>query len=56
MPAIEYMEKSTLKQKFSPKQMTATPFYNSEGIEVNDYIDLGTWNEIRRLLAEYQEE
>ena len=56
MPAMEYMEKSTLKQKFNAKQMTYTPFYNSQGIEVDDYIDLGTWSEIRRLLSEYQEE
>ncbi len=56
MPAIEYMEKSTLKQKVNKDKMTYTPFYNTEGIEVEDYIDLGTWNEIRRLLAEYQEE
>lgn len=56
MPAMEYMEKSTLKQNFNSKQMTYTPFYNSQGIEVDDYIDLGTWSEIRRLLSEYKEE
>jgi len=56
MPAIEYMEKSTLKKKVDNNKITHTPFYNTEGIEVEDYIDLGTWGEIRRLLSEYQEE
>ncbi len=56
MPAIEYMEKSTLKKKVDSSKMIYTPFYNTEGIEVEDYIDLGTWGEIRRLLSKYQEE
>ena len=56
MPAIEYMEKSTLKKKVDNNKITHTPFYNTEGLEVEDYIDLGTWGEIRRLLSEYQEE
>jgi hypothetical protein len=44
------MEKSTLKQKISIDEIKQTPIYNSKGIEVEDYIDLGTWKEIRRML------
>ena len=54
--SISYMEKSTLNKKFNTKQMTYTPFYNTEGIEVDDYIDLGTWGEIRKLLALHESE
>ncbi len=54
--SISYMEKSTLNKKFNTKQMTYTPFYNTEGIEVDDYIDLGTWGEIRKLLALHEGE
>lgn len=53
--AMSFMEKSTLKQNFNVKDMLTTPFYNSEGIEVEDYIDLGTWPEIRRLLQEHKD-
>ena len=47
---ISFMEKSTLRQKFSIDAIKSTPIYNSKGIEVDDYIDLGTWKEIRRML------
>jgi hypothetical protein len=47
---ISFMEKSTLRQKFSIDEIKSTPIHNSKGIEVNDYIDLGTWKEIRRML------
>lgn len=50
---IAFMEKSTLKQRVSVDEIKTTPIYQSRGIKVEDYIDLGTWEEIRRLLAEH---
>jgi NDP-sugar pyrophosphorylase family protein len=47
---IAYMEKSTLKHKIDYNEIKQTPIYKSKAIEVQDYIDLGTWEEIRRLL------
>ena len=47
------MEKSTLKQRVSVDEIKTTPIYQSKGIKVEDYIDLGTWEEIRRLLADH---
>lgn len=47
---ISYMEKSTLKHKINYDEIKDTPIYKSKAIEVQDYIDLGTWDEIRRLL------
>ena len=41
LAAIEYMEKHT-EEKVDSSKMIYTPFYNTEGIEVEDYIDLGT--------------
>lgn len=51
--SMAFMEKSTLKEKVDCDEIKLTPIYNSLGIEVEDYIDLGTWPEIRRLLQEY---
>ena len=48
------MEKSTLKQRVSVDEIKNTPIFQSKGIKVDDYIDLGTWEEIRRLLADYE--
>ena len=53
---IEFMEKSTLRQNVDPKEIQSTPIYGSKAIEVEDYIDLGTWAEIRRLLLNYEED
>lgn len=47
---ISYMEKSTLKTKIDYDEIKKTPLYKSKGIEVRDYLDLGTWKEIRKLL------
>ena len=47
---ISFMEKSTLGHAVNDKEIKDTPIYNSKGISVDDYIDLGTWQEIRRLL------
>ncbi len=47
---MDFMEKSTLKQQVENTEIQATPIYNSKAIDVEDYIDLGTWEEIKRLL------
>ena len=47
---IDFMEKSTLGQKVEKNEIEQTPIYNSKGIDVADYVDLGTWEEIKRLL------
>lgn len=52
--SIAFMEKSTLKQRVSVDEIKSTPLYQSKGIKVEDYIDLGTWEEIRRLLANHE--
>lgn len=51
--SMSFMEKSTLKEKVDLNEIKLTPIYNSLGIEVDDYVDLGTWPEIRRLLQNY---
>ena len=52
---MNFMEKSTLKQKVNDVEIELTPIYGGKGIEVQDYIDLGTWSEIRKLLRTYDE-
>ncbi len=47
---MDFMEKSTLKQDVSDQEILSTPIYNSKAIDVEDYVDLGTWEEIKRLL------
>ena len=47
---MDFMEKSTLKQDVSNQEILSTPIYNSKAIDVEDYVDLGTWEEIKRLL------
>ncbi len=48
---ISFMEKSTLQEGFDANEIKLTPIYNSMGIEVLDYIDLGTWGEVRRQVS-----
>ena len=49
MDSIEFMEKSTLKKELMlPKEIKKTPLYDSIAYEVEDYIDLGTWSEIKK--------
>jgi len=49
MDSIEFMEKSTLKKELTlPKEIKKTPLYDSIAHEVEDYIDLGTWSEIKK--------
>ena len=50
------MEKSTLQKSVEPDEIKETPIYGSKAIEVEDYVDLGTWPEIRRLLLNYEKD
>jgi NDP-sugar pyrophosphorylase family protein len=43
---IEFMEKSTLKHRLLVGEIKNTSLYKSKAIEVEDYIDLGTWGQI----------
>ncbi len=52
--AMNFMEKSTLKENVNINDVKNTPIYNCKGIEVEDYMDLGTWPELRRMLSEYE--
>lgn len=49
--SIAYMERSTLKMP-QTLNFESTPLCDSKSVEVLDYRDLGTWDEIRRLLRE----
>lgn len=51
---ISFMEKSTLNQRVNVDEIKSTPIFQSKGIKVDDYTDLGTWEEIRRLLATHE--
>lgn len=53
--SIEFMEKSTLNKQVSAEEIQNCPIYNTLGIEVEEYMDLGTWPEIRKLLGEHTE-
>lgn len=48
--SMTFMEKSTLKQRVLVDEIKNTPLYLSKGIEVEDYIDLGTWQELNRYI------
>lgn len=43
---IEFMEKSTLNHRLLVGEIQNTPIYKSKAIEVDDYVDLGTWDQI----------
>ena len=47
---MKFREKYTLQQKEDIGEIQTTPIYNSKAIDVEDYVDLGTWEEIKRLL------
>jgi NDP-sugar pyrophosphorylase family protein len=49
---IEFMEKSTLRHKVLIDEIQKTPIYRSKAIEVNKYVDLGTWQEIYNFIDE----
>jgi hypothetical protein len=48
---IEFMEKSTLNHKLLVDEIKNTPIYNSKAIEVDKYIDLGTWEQIYEFIS-----
>ena len=52
--AMAFMEKSTLRQRVNVDEIKNTPIFESKGIEVLDYIDLGTWEEIRKMITSYE--
>lgn len=43
---IEFMEKSTLNHRLLVDEIKNTSIYKSKAIEVDEYIDLGTWDQI----------
>jgi len=47
---IEFMEKSTLNHNIKLDEIKNTPIYLSKGIEINEYYDLGTWQEIYKFI------
>ena len=53
---IAFMEKSTLDQGVDPDEIRSTAIFQSKGLRVDDYMDLGTWGEIRRLIFENAEQ
>lgn len=50
--SMAFMEKSTLRQRVSVSEIENTPIYKSKGIEVKNYVDLGTWPEIQKVLKQ----
>ena len=48
---IEFMEQSTLKIKKPKTVIKQTKIFGSKAIRVEDYKDLGTWEEIGKLLS-----
>ena len=48
--SMAFMEKSTLRQRVTVDEIKNTPLHLSKGIEVEDYIDLGTWPELNRFI------
>ena len=51
---ILFMEQSTLKIENPKTPINNTAIFKSKAIEVQDYKDLGTWEEISKLLSQYQ--
>lgn len=49
---IEFMEKSTLNHRLGVDEIKNTPIYNSMAIEVDEYVDLGTWEQIYKFISE----
>jgi len=52
--AMAFMEKSTLGLEVDPAEIRNTPLYLCKGIPVVDFVDLGTWPELRRMLREVE--
>jgi NDP-sugar pyrophosphorylase family protein len=53
--SISFMEKSTLKMETSNLAIEKTSLFKSRVISVEDYKDLGTWDEIGNLLSRNQD-
>ena len=51
---MSFMEQSTLKLKKHKIIIEQTSIFKSQAIEVEDYKDLGTWEEIGKLLSQNQ--
>ncbi len=49
---IEFMEKSTLNHRLLNDEIKNTSIYNYKAIEVDEYIDLGTWDQIYKFILE----
>ena len=56
VPCIKFMERSTLGLEELENEITQTPMFGSKGIEVDEYSDLGTWPEIRKLFLQYEKD
>ena len=50
--SMTFMEKSTLKQRINNDDIKQTPIHKSKAIKVDDYVDLGTWEEIRKVILD----
>lgn len=51
---ISFMEQSTLNIEKQNLQIENTPLFKSNAIEVEDFQDLGTWQEIAKILSNNQ--
>ena len=51
---IAFMEQSTLNTAKTNLQIENTPIFKSKVIKVEDYKDLGTWDEVAKILAKNQ--
>ncbi len=45
--SLNFMEKSTLKKSLNSNAIQKTKIYNSSVIEIEDYLDLGSWESIK---------
>jgi len=50
--ALSFMELSTLRQSAPELSFGCPSLYNSEIIEVENFLDLGTWDQLRRYITE----
>lgn len=52
---MEFMEHSTLQLEVPRIDIEHTAIFRSKAIKVNGYKDLGTWDQIRKLLSKSSE-
>ena len=48
---ISFMEETTLNKSLKNDDFKSTPLYNSRAIEVEEFIDLGTWPEVFKFMG-----